>query len=191
MNWWNILPGGDVSLLLFRSPCRLCQNRSARPEAPKLFTKTSIDRNKSPAEVPSRTRRVKPLKTVMQRFARASQFTRGGSSPSVTYCTSRPRMCFVSARRFSTRNSCRSVSSTGTIRVLEVKRQPQYRGECRRSRTFSSSIARTASLPVGNTRKVSCASASVSAQDRIAVRRMSSLVPKLVKYGVALARSIP
>jgi len=33
MNWWNILPGGDVSLLLFRSPCRLCQNRSARPEA--------------------------------------------------------------------------------------------------------------------------------------------------------------
>ena len=108
----------------------------------------------------------------MQRFARASQFTRGGSSPSVTYCTSRPRMCFVSARRFSTRNSCRSVSSTGTIRVLEVKRQPQYRGECRRSRTFSSSIARTASLPVGDTRKVSCASdASVSAQDWIAARR--------------------
>lgn len=92
-----------------------------------------------------------------QRLARASQLTRAGNSPSVTDCTSRARMCFASLRRVSTRNSCRSFSSAGTIRALEVRRQPQYLGQCRRSRTFSSSIARTASLPVGDTRKGSCA----------------------------------
>lgn len=65
------------------------------------------------------------------------------------------------------------------MNALNVKRQPQYLGQRRRSRTFSSSMDRIASLPVGETRKGSCArDASASAQNWIAVRRISSLVPK-------------
>jgi hypothetical protein len=68
------------------------------------------------------------------------------------------------------------------MKALNVKRQPQYLGQCRRNRTFSSSIARMASLPVGETRKGSLARvASVSAQNRIAARRISSLVPKALR----------
>jgi hypothetical protein len=37
--------------------------------------------------------------------------------------------------------------------MLNVMRQPQCLGQCRRNRTFSSNIVRMASLPVGDTRK--------------------------------------
>jgi hypothetical protein len=71
------------------------------------------------------------------------------------------------------------MSSGGTMNALDVKRQPQYLGQCRRNRKFSCSIDKIASLPFGNTRNGSCArDASVSAQNWIAARRISSLVPK-------------
>jgi hypothetical protein len=65
------------------------------------------------------------------------------------------------------------------MKALNVNKQPQYLGHRRRSRTFSSNIDIIASLPVGDTRKGSCArDASASTQNRIAAPRISSLVPK-------------
>jgi hypothetical protein len=84
-----------------------------------------------------------------------------------------------SERRLSVRNSCRPPSSGGMTKALHVKTQPQYLGQCRRKRTFSSSIDKIASLPVGDTCKGSCArDTSLSMQNWIAARRISSLVPK-------------
>jgi hypothetical protein len=50
--------------------------------------------------------------------------TPSGSSPSVTDCARRKRMCLESERRLSVTTSCRSASSAGMPEALDAKRQP-------------------------------------------------------------------
>ena len=161
-NWWSIPCGGGV---LWSRCDRTTQFRALRPqssfdvhsEAERVSTNSPMDRKRRPGGAPSRTRNVRPLRSVRQRFASASQLAPSGSSPPLTDRANRARMCFERERRFSVRKSCRSASSGGTTKALQVKRQPQCLGQCRRNRTFSSNIARMASLPVGDTRKGSWA----------------------------------
>jgi len=146
---------------------------------PSAFTNTSIDLIRSLGGVPSKMRHIRPLRRARQRFASASQLAPPGSSPSATDWARRKRISFESERRLSVKKSRRPMSSGGTMNALDVKRQPQYLGQCRRNRKFSCSIDKIASLPFGNTRNGSCArDASVPAQNWIAARRISSLVPK-------------
>jgi hypothetical protein len=118
--------------------------------------------------------------SVRQRFASASQLAPSGSSPSLTDRAGPARLWFESERRLSVRKSCRSASSGETTKALMVKGNRKYLGQCRRTaRSFPAGTGWLLFQSAIHAKAPVARHASVSAQNRIAARRISSLVPKV------------